>query len=426
MSDDNGNKDLSRRQFLGKAGLLGAAGVLGGVTGRALAEDVLNPPPVNLPTITQPFEPGERPLVQYPEKRSLIRLTTRAVQLETPFDVFNEGALQPEGVLTPNDAFFVRYHNKDHPVQIDGKAFKVRISGNVTTALSYSVADLKAKFPVRNIVAACQCSGNSRGFFDPRMRGGQYANGAMGNARWTGVLLSDVLKKAGVKAGSVQVSFNGLDQGEVDFIKALDIAQTTDPKESVMLAWAMNGKDLPLLNGFPLRLVVPGYYSTYWVKHVNDIRVLTTTLDTYYMTTAYRIPDNACACVPPGTSASSTVPINRMNVRSFITSLKEGVQVVAGNTITVRGIAFDGGSGIKSVSFSDDNGVSWQDAALGPDLGRYSFREWTIPFTPRTVGNYALKVIAVNNNGDTQPLDPLWNPSGYMRNVVETVNVVAV
>jgi hypothetical protein len=171
---------------------------------------------------------------------------------------------------------------------------------------------------------------------------------------------------------------------------------------------------------------VPGYYSTYWVKHVNDIRVLTKTLDTFYMTTGYRIPDNACACVPPGTTPASTVPINRMNVRSFITSLKDGVQVVAGNTITVRGIAFDGGSGIKSVSFSDDNGVSWQDAALGPDLGRYSFREWTIAFRPRTVGNYALKVRAVNNAGDTQPLDPLWNPSGYMRNVVETVNVVSV
>lgn len=425
MSKKDEKQDMNRRQFLGKAGALGAASLLGGATGKVMAEDVLGPPP-NFSTINQPFDPSERPLVQYPEKRSLIRLTTRAVQLETPFSVFNEGAFQPEGVLTPNDAFFVRYHNKDHPVQIDGKAFKVRVSGNVNSSLSLSVANLKSMFPVQNVVAVCQCAGNGRGFFSPRMRGGQYANGAMGNARWTGVLLSDVLKKAGVKSGSVQVSFNGLDQGDVDFIKALNIDHVTNPAESILLAWGMNGQDLPLLNGFPLRLVVPGYYSTYWVKHVNDIRVLTAPLDQFYMTTAYRIPDNACACVPPGATPTSTVPINRLNVRSFITSLQDGVQVMAGNTVTVRGIAFDGGSGIQSVSFSEDNGTSWREASLGPDLGPYSFREWVIPFTPRGVGNYALKVRAVNNKGESQPPDPLWNPSGYMRNVVETINVVAV
>jgi hypothetical protein len=276
------------------------------------------------------------------------------------------------------------------------------------------------------LIAVNQCSGNSRGHFVPRANGGQLSNGAMGNARWTGVPLKKVLEKAGVKAGSVQVAFNGLDKPPVgdgpDFMKALDIDHALDGE--VMLAWQMNGADLPVLNGYPIRLIVPGYYGTYWVKHVSNIQVTNKVFDGFWMSAAYRVPDNSCACTEAGTAPTKTVPINRFNVRSFITSVSDGMQLPAGRETVVRGIAFDGGYGITEVAFSADGGQSWQAAHLGNNLGRYSFREWTAAFRPKAKGTYDLRVRAVNRIGQTQPLNPLWNPMGYMRNVVESTRVV--
>ena len=222
-------------------------------------------------------------------------------------------------------------------------------------------------------MAVNQCSGNGRGFFKPRVAGGQAGNGLMGNARWTGVPLKTVLDRAGVQAGAVQVRFDGMD-GPVmpstpDFAKALDLDHARDGE--VMLAWSMNGEDLPVLNGYPLRLIVPGYYGTYWVKHCNEITVLDKPLENIWMATVYRVPDNSCACVPPGTAQDKTRPIGRYDVRSFITSLQDGAHVKAGQQIALHGIAFDGGSGIRSVQVSTDNGKTWKDAKLGQDLGKY-------------------------------------------------------
>src|SRR6185312_13170694 len=212
----------------------------------------------------------------------------------------------------------------------------------------------------------------------PRVAGGQLANGAMGNARWKGASLKAVLDKAGVQPGAKQVTFNGLDGPVIpetpDFVKALDIDHARDGE--VMLAFAMNGQDLPWLNGYPLRLVVPGYYGTYWVKHLNKITVMDSILDNFWMKTAYRIPDNACACIPPGSAPRKTVPINRFTVRSFITNLRDGATVRARRPLLVRGIAFDGGYGIREVTLSTDGGRTWKEATLGSDLGKYSFRPW--------------------------------------------------
>ena len=183
----------------------------------------------------------------------------------------------------------------------------------------------------------------------------------------------------------------------------------------------MNGEDLPMLNGYPLRLVVPGHYGTYWVKHLHEINVLDEVFSGFWMGTAYRIPDTAGACVMPGTTPKSTVPIKRCNVRSFITSHVDGATLKAGRETLVRGIAFDGGNGIAEVLFSADGGRNWRPAILGQDLGKYSFRAWTIAFTPAQSGAAELKVRATNRIGESQPLEPLWNPAGYMRNVVETV-----
>ena len=185
----------------------------------------------------------------------------------------------------------------------------------------------------------------------------------------------------------------------------------------------MNGEDLPLLNGYPLRLVVPGYYGTYWVKHLNEITIVDKEFDGFWMSTAYRIPDNDCACVPPGTTPAKTVPINRLNVRSFITSPADHSEQPGGRAIPLRGIAFDGGRGIDAVLISTDAGVNWQSARLGPDLGRFSFREWTSAMVFDRPGDFEIKVRAVNRAGQTQPMTPSWNPSGYMRNVVESIHL---
>lgn len=406
----NIGESLNRRRFLRTAALAGlSASVLRRL---AAAED----PRI----ITLPFENGERPLVKYPQKRPLIRQTTRPPQLETPFSVFNES------VITPNDAFFVRYHLAPAPPVVDLEQFRLEVKGKVNQPLILSLSDLKRFEPVE-VVAVNQCSGNSRGFFKPRVSGGQLGNGAMGNARWKGVRLKDVLERAGVAAGAKQVTFNGLDKGLLptvpDFVKAIEVDQALDGE--LILAYNMNGEDLPVLNGYPLRLVMPGYFGTYWVKHLNEINVIDEPFNGFWMNPAYRIPDNTCACIEPGTTPRKTVPIARFNVRSFITSLDNGAKVRSGQTIVVKGITFDGGYGVNEVLFSQDGGRSWREAELGKDLGRFSFREWTIPFNPGKAGSHVLKVKATNRIGQSQPMEPLWNPAGYMRNVVETVNVNA-
>ena len=402
-------ESLSRRRFLRSALLAGAAGAL--APWSSLADD----------TIMMPFANGQRRLVTFPQKKPLILLTSRPPQLETPFAAFNKG------ILTPNDEFFVRYHLAGIPTSIDTDTFRVEVTGKVNTPLSLSLKDLKSQFDPVELIAVIQCSGNGRGFSVPRVPGGQSGNGTMGNARWKGVRLKDILNKAGIAADAKQISFRGLDKPVLEttpaFGKALDVDHAMDGE--VMVAYEMNGEDLPMLNGFPLRLIVPGCYGTYWVKHLHEINVLDQDFDSFWVNTAYRVPDNDCECVPPGTAATKTRPIGRYNVRSFITSLANGDKITVGKTLPIRGIAFDGGYGIDSVQFSSDNGKTWKEAKLGHDYGKYSFREWTCHFTPETTGPYQLQCCAVNVRGETQPAELRWNPSGYMRNVIETVKVSA-
>lgn len=399
----------SRREWLRRAALFSAAGLTGWEWLAASEQTEI---------VKLPFANGERPLVKFPQKRPLILLTRRPPQLETPFAIFNEG------IITPNDAFFVRYHLANIPLKIDDETFRCEIKGSVKSPLSLSLRDLKTNYEQVEVTAVAQCSGNSRGFFNPRVGGGQLGNGAMGNAKWRGVRLKDVLEKAGLSADAKQVSFNGLDgpalEKTPDFVKSLDVEHIMAGE--IILAHTMNGESLPMLNGFPLRLVVPGYYATYWVKHVNEITVLSEPFTGFWIASAYRIPATEGACVEPGTTPKSTVPINKMNVRSFITSHADGAKIKKGAPVTVRGIAFDGGEGIKEVQFSADGGRSWSAAELGADPGKYSFREWKIVFIARD-GAQSWKCRAFNRTGQSQPMEPLWNPAGYMRNVVETVNV---
>ena len=399
---------LSRRDWIRAQAALAA----GALATSAFGEDV----------VTLPFENGERKLVKYPGKRPLMVLTSRPPQLETPFEVFKEG------VITPNDAFFVRYHLAGLPLEIDPDTYKLSIGGAVDKPLTVTLADLKKDFEAVEVTAVLQCSGNSRGFQTPRVPGGQLGNGAMGNAMWKGVRLKDLLTKAGVKAGAKQVSFNGLDkpvnEKTPDFVKAIELDQAMDGE--LIIAYEMNGEPLPFLNGFPLRLVVPGHYGTYWVKHLNEISVLTEPFTGFWNATAYRIPDNGCGFIEPGTTAAKTTEIKRYKVRSFITSVLDGEQVSAKKPLTLKGIAFDGVQGIKEVQVSTNGGKSWTEATLGKDLGKYSFREWELGGVKLAAGKHELKVRAFNRAGESQPLEAQWNPNGYLRNVVETTTVKAV
>jgi DMSO/TMAO reductase YedYZ molybdopterin-dependent catalytic subunit len=321
----------------------------------------------------------------------------------------------------------VRWHWAVIPTDIDIGKFNLTVRGHVNQTLSLSLNDILHGLPSVQLPAVNQCSGNSRGFFQPRVPGGEWANGAMGNALWTGVRLKDVLDRAGVKPGAVQVRFKGLDEPVVPdaphFMKSLDIDHARDGE--VMIAYAMNGEQLPLVNGFPLRLVVPGWYATYWVKMLNDIEVLHEPDTNYWTKVAYTIPDTPHASIKPGETGVKMIPINRMVPRSFVTNIVSGSKVKAAESTTLRGIAFGGDCGVASVDYSIDRGQNWRQAQLEKDQGKYSFRQWQTQFTLPSSGNYTLLIRCSNSNGVAQPDSPNWNPAGFMRNVVESVDFIA-
>jgi len=400
---------VTRRRLLGAAG----AGAL------ALSKPSWAQTIVDLPL---PGGPDARQITTaFPQKGPMILQRTRPPLLETPFEVFDKG------VFTPNDQFYVRWHWAMIPTDIDTDKFTLTVHGHVNQTLSLSLRDILHGLPSVQLAAVNQCSGNSRGFFEPRVSGGQWANGAMGNALWTGVRLKDVLDKAGVKPGAVQVRFKGLEEPVVadapHFMKSLDIDHARDGE--VMIAYAMNGEQFPLVNGFPLRLVVPGWYATYWVKMLNDIEVLNQPDTNYWTKVAYTIPDTPHASIKPGEANVKMIPINRMVPRSFVTNITPGQQVKTGAPTTLRGIAFGGDSGVARVDYSVDRGQSWREAPLGKDEGKYGFRQWQTQLTLSSPGKYSLLTRCTNSNGVAQPDTPNWNPAGFMRNVVESIDVVA-
>jgi DMSO/TMAO reductase YedYZ molybdopterin-dependent catalytic subunit len=359
-----------------------------------------------------------RRLARYPEKTDLILLTSRPPQLETPLQYFRE-------LITPNDALFVRWHLANIPTSIDTQQWRLAVSGNVDKEVRLSLDELKTKFEKVTSTAVIQCSGNGRSFFEPRVAGGQWKNGSMGNTTWTGVRLRDLLSAAGVKPGSVDVSFNGLDKAPLptvpDFVKSLPIDKAME--DDILVAYEMNGQPLLMLNGFPVRLVVPGWYATYWVKSLTEIMVLPKPFEEFWMKTAYRVPDTPCGCIPPGSKPQKTVPVNRMTTRSLIIEPADGARLKLNRPVTITGLAFSGGYAIKDVIVSVDGGMTWSRATLGKDLGKYSWIQWSYTWKPGKSGNYTLMVKATNSIGESQPFEGLWNPSGYLWNKVEPILV---
>lgn len=390
------SRKLTRRDFIKTAGMITAASAINGLPNDLFAQ--------------------EKKMVRFPEKTDLILLTSRPTQLETPLKYFKE-------LVTPNEALFVRWSMLP-PESVDLAEWRLTVSGHVNKEIRLSISDIK-KLPAASYAAVLQCSGNGRSFFEPRILGGQWSNGAMGNVVWKGARLKDILNSAGLKPGAVDVTFNGLDRPALptvpDFVKSLAVDKALE--DDIIVAYEMNGNPLTMLNGFPARLIVPGWYGTYWVKALSEITVLNKEYDGFFMKTSYRIPDNPCACVEPGTRPKKTTSITRMVTRSVVVEPVADSRVKANSVVRIMGIAFSGGYGIKDVTVSTDNGKTWHQAAFGKDLGRYSWVQWFHEWRPEKQGRYTIMARATNSIGESQPFESLWNPSGYSWNKIEKINV---
>ncbi len=413
---------FSRRSLLktaGGAAILGSSGIATNLIGvrssHAASELMLDSA---LPKGV--FE--EAKLEALPGKAPLIKLTYRPPNYETPQSYF-------DSLYTPNEAFFVRYHLADIP-EVDAAAWRLKVGGAAATKpYELTLDQLKTEFQAVELSAVCQCSGNRRGLFQPHVPGVEWGNGAMGNARWKGARLKDVLDRAGVSASAVEVVMDGAD-GPVldttpDFVKSIPAWKAMD--ENTLIAYEMNGQPLPHFNGFPARVIVPGWTATYWLKHVTAIEAIDKPFDGFWVKSAYRIPTGLFPLVQRFTTqeAAANTPITEMVVNSLFTNATSGTRLTVGKPTDIRGIAWDGGYGIRIVEISADDGRSWQPASLGEDAGRFSFRQWHYQFTPPKPGNYTLLAKATNKVGQTQTAELIQNPAGYHHNVIARVTLTA-
>jgi DMSO/TMAO reductase YedYZ molybdopterin-dependent catalytic subunit len=359
-----------------------------------------------------------------PGKKPLIRLADRPPNYEAPLEYFRTP-------ITPNDEFFVRYHLAAVPEandpSIDPKTFKIAVGGDGANGTAeLTLEDLKA-MPAAEVVAVNQCSGNRRGLSQPHVPGVEWGYGAMGCARWKGARLKDVLNKVGLKKETVEISYGGADGPSIDttpdFVKSIPLAKAMD--DNTLIAYEMNGAPIPLLNGAPARIVVPGWTGTYWMKHVNKIDSLTKPLSNFWMAAAYRIPIGMFPTATRFTSQeyAPNTPITEMVVNSLITSHRDGDKVKRGK-VTISGIAWDGGYGIQAVQVSTDGGKSWYAATLGQDLGKFAFRPWSFTLAARRGANTVM-VNATNAIGQSQVAKLLFNGAGYHNNVMQRITLTA-
>ena len=410
---------ISRRLLLEtatSAAALAGAGLLAPRTATAQMRGAVNVSPL-LPA-------GARSaalLDALPGKRPLIKLSYRPPNYETPIEHFRTP-------ITPNDAFFVRYHLSDIP-EVDATTWRLRVGGDGANGQTELTLDDLKRMPPFEVTAVNQCSGNRRGLFQPHVPGVEWGYGAMGCARWKGARLKDVLDRVGLKKEAVEIVLNGADGPAVektpDFVKSLPVWKAID--EATLIAYEMNGAPLPHWNGFPARIVVPGWTGTYWVKHMSSLMATTRPFDGFWMKSAYRIPVGKFPIVARFVSQETAMntPITEMVVNSLITSPAEGASVKVGAPVTISGIAWDGGYGIRSVEVSSDGGKSWAEAMLGQDLGKYAFRPWSYRYSPKTAGKQVLMARASNNIGQTQTTELILNPAGYHHNVVQSLTLVA-
>lgn len=401
----------SRRRFLASASGLVLAGMspVARAQGGSLGPD-------SLPAGT--LRSGE--FAALPGKVALIKKTWRPPNFETPIASFAEA-------FTPNDAFFVRYHLASIP-EIAAHDWRLQVGGDAAASpRAFSLAQLRSEFETVELNAVCQCSGNRRGLADPHVPGVQWGYGAMGNARWRGVRLRDVLTRAGVNRTAVEVVVDGADSGVAsgtpDYVKSIPVWKAMD--ENTLIALEMNGEPLPHWNGYPARLVVPGWTATYWMKHLTTVNVTGTAYDGFWMAKAYRIPKGMFPVVDRFLSqeAESNTPITEMVVNSLILAPADGASLAEGRALEVRGVAWDGGAGIVSVDVSLDDGRSWRAAELGEDLGRFAWRQWRYLVPYARPGSHRIVARATNRMGVSQTHELIRNPAGYHHNVMHRISV---
>jgi DMSO/TMAO reductase YedYZ molybdopterin-dependent catalytic subunit len=404
----------SRRDFL----KVSAGGLLlaGGVRGAGFAHAASDSLPAGTIEAAQLFSP--------PGKLPLIKKSFRPPNFESPVSYLNEA-------FTPNDAFFVRYHLAGIPDAVDVANWKLKISGeSLERPLELTYENLTHDFESVEMAAVCMCSGNRRGFSEPHVPGVQWGHGAIGNAMWRGVRLRDLLNKAGLKKDAIEIVLDGAD-GPVldktpDFVKSIPVWKAMD--ENTLVAFAMNGEKLPHWNGYPARVVVPGWTATYWMKHVTSITAVAQPFKGFWMNPAYRIPKGKFPIIDRFVSqeTDSNTPITEMVVNSLITSPENGSKVRHGETVTITGVAWDGGYGIAGVEVSEDDGRTWKTAPLDADLGRYSWRQWSHRFVVANPGRHAVMAKATNRAGATQTVELIFNPAGYHNNVVQRIEIEAI
>jgi sulfite oxidase len=343
------------------------------------------------------------------QSRMIVR-SPRPEDLEMPLDGFEEW-------LTPIDRFYVRCHSYTPTVNLS--EWKLKIEGLVDHPATLSMQDLR-KLPRVEMAGVLECAGSGRSFYQPRVAGTQWAYGGVGNARWTGVRLKDVLQRAGIKESAQHILCDGADVplGKMpDFQRTIPVAKALHP--DTLLAYEMNGRSLSVEHGFPLRVVAPGWAGDSWVKWLQRIEVLDHEFDGFWMKTAYRHPAQPVA---PGTAVDpkDMIPVADLKVKSVIASPDGWAQPGA---VRIQGKAWSNSSPVSTVDVSTDGGQTWMPAKLGGPQSKYGWRNWERSWKAGA-GEYTLIARATNVAGQTQPLNEEWNPSGYLWNVAQSIKVV--
>ncbi len=350
---------------------------------------------------------------QAPGKKDMIVRSARPLDLEMPLSGFAD-------YLTPVEHFFVRTHV--YSPTVDLASWRLTIDGTVERPLTLSFDELR-KMPAAEVVAVLECAGNGRAFYDPPVAGLQWQNGAAGNGRWRGVRLAEMLKRAGVKAGAVEVLFDGADVpiGKMaDFRRSIPLRKALHP--DTILAFELNGQPLPKEHGLPLRAVVPGWAGDSWTKWITGIRVLSEPDSGYWMASTYKHPGRQVA---PGTvlPAASLRTLTSLRIKSVISSPEPGATVKPGEPVTIRGAAWSGEDAPPDkIEVSVDTGRTWTAARFLDRATRWGWRRWELRWTPPSEQLYTIFARAADAK-DVQPSAQEWNQSGYLWNVVARADV---
>jgi len=316
------------------------------------------------------------------------------------------------GTVMPNARFYVRNHFRA-PL-IDPGTWRLEIGGLVERPLSLGLRELMRR-PAETRLVTLECAGNGRSALDPPVDGEPWRSGAVSTAEWTGVPLADILDRAGLLPAATEVLFRGADQGEVatrpgpvHFERSLSIRTAAG---GALLAYAMNGDPLPLQHGYPMRLVVPGWYGVASVKWLMAIELIDHSFDGYFQADKY--------CYETGGAAREPVTLQR--VRALITEPADGEELPAGETM-VRGVAWSGAAPIARVEVMINDGP-WQEARLIGDRRQYCWHWWELFTHLGRPGQASVRARATDQAGHTQPDRPVWNRLGYGNNAVQDVSV---